>query len=169
MLTAMAPATVRDQAYAVIRAASPDRERLQNAPLLAAGAAVVADLLLALERAFAIDLDADELWSQATAEDLAALVERKVASKARRALIAANDHDAARAPRAPIPLRPMPLHTVPRPDKVKVQPVYLPPAGQVERRMAWTRLLWRGALICWAAGSVAALAYGVAVRFGGSH
>lgn len=106
MMTAKAPASVRDQAYAILRARLPDRTGNPQEPVLGADAAVIADLLVDLERRFGIALDPDELWRTATAADLVALVERKLADRARTALLPANQNAAIPPPQGELSAQP---------------------------------------------------------------
>jgi len=125
-------------------------------------AAAVAGLLIDLEAAFGIDLDADELWREVRAIDLAALVEAKVGDRARRALLPANDD----APGQPAPFL----------DRRRQRLVPHPPAAHAVRAKRIRERLWhaqrlrdtylRLALIAFAAGAFGGLAFGVAALFG---
>lgn len=102
MQTVSAPASIRDQAMAVIhRRLGPQADQRT---LSAAGAEVVCDLLIDLERRFGIDLDPQEAWTF-SARELGELVAVKVRSGEIRGWLVANDVVSI----VPLPKRPAPL------------------------------------------------------------
>lgn len=90
MQTVAAPASIRAQAMAICRRHGLGLLSSQRT-LNEAGDTIFTDAMIALEAAFGIDLDVDEVWSGATTADLIMLVEVKVADLSRLAILPAND------------------------------------------------------------------------------
>lgn len=90
MQTVAAPASIRAQAAAICRLHGLGVLSTQRT-LNEAGDTMFTDAMIALEAAFEIDLDVDEVWAGATLADLLLLVEVKVADLSRLALLPAND------------------------------------------------------------------------------
>lgn len=103
MQTDVAPASIRDQAMRICRrhglGALSTQRRLDEA-----GDTVFTDAVIALEAAFAIHIEMDEIWHGATVPDLIALVEAKASDIHRKALWPANDD----GPRLAYPAEPVP-------------------------------------------------------------
>lgn len=105
MQAAVAPASIRDLAVGLCRRHGLGMLSVQR-PLTAAGDTVFTDAVIALETAFGICIEMDELWTGMTVPQLIALVEAKTSDVHRKALLPANDN--------PFPAHPAPfIHRTP--------------------------------------------------------
>jgi hypothetical protein len=153
MLTAKAPAATRAQAARIICSRLPGPLTLQTR-VAAAGAEVLCDLLIALERAFDIGLDVAEVWPAATVGDLVALVEAKVGDLSRKALIPANDAaGVVHFPAEPTPfVRRRPIVAAIPPPRPAPEPAFV-------REREAARRIARGRRICIGCAGLALVVY----------
>jgi hypothetical protein len=160
MQAATAPASIRAQALGLIAAHLTGPVSLDRR-LAEVGTEALCDLLITLEEAFEINLDADELWPAATVHDLAELVEIKLHDKARLALTAVFNLAAERSRRAAHVISAEPEAWTPR------EPMFPAPpdANAVRAGRAFDRerqaraLILRGLRLCALAGWAAAVAF----------
>jgi hypothetical protein len=160
MQTVLGPASIRDQAAAVIlRHLGPARSERN---LSEVGAEILSDLLIELEKRFGVDLEAWEVFPQVTGPDLADLVEAKVRTGQIRGWLIANDVVSAVRP----PARPQAWD--PRPPMFPAPPpAHAVRAGRIfdAEFRARARLKTLG-LLCLFGAVVGALAAGVAFLAG---
>lgn len=90
MQAVAAPASIRDRAFDICRAHGLGFLTAQR-QVTEAGDTIFTDAVIALEAAFGIEINMDELWEGARVADLVALVEAKASDIHRRSLMPAND------------------------------------------------------------------------------